>query len=384
MHDMIHSWKRVRQMQKMQERNEMVKIPKNVRQMGDINDSYKIYMEDYVMTHIRQLVKRYGDRREVVMILLGQISYYEDSSYLFISGAVEFYGAFSDREQIQLSKEGWEKVHKDIERFFLGLEIVGWSVSKNEITNITPSIIKTTHIKYFSDKEKVALEIELEEEKEQFYKMEQGRLSPCSGYYIYYDKNEAMQGYMISSLDIKKEKAEESAVADRVPALFREVIREKKEEVHQHKLMTFLYGASTFLIMIVFVIGITMINNYEKMNQMEETLYYISKNIEMANKRNTMLEEEVKKAKEEKEGGAQEPLPETVEKTETVEGEETLETTALTSPDARREYYVKEGDTLVSISYEFYNSVDKIKEICELNGITDRNKIICGQKIILP
>ncbi|RKJ53377.1 LysM peptidoglycan-binding domain-containing protein [bacterium 1XD42-8] len=377
-------------MQKMQEKNEVVKIPKNVRQMGDINESYKIYMEDYVMTYIRQIVKRYGDRREVVMILLGQISYYEDSSYLFISGAVEFYGAFSDREQIQFNKEGWEKVHKDMERYFLGLDIVGWSVSKNEITNITPSIIKTTHIKYFSSKEKVVLEIELEEEKEQFYKMEQGRLSLCSGYYIYYDKNEAMQGYMISSLDIKKEKAEESAVADRVPALFREVIREKKEEVHQHKLMTYLYGASTFLLMIVFVIGITMINNYEKMNQMEETLYYISKNIEMANKRNTILEEEIKKAKEEneeKEGKDKDPQPEIAEVTEpagNIEMEETLETTALTSPETRREYYVKEGDTLVSISYEFYNSTDKIKEICELNGITDRNKIICGQKIILP
>ncbi|MCI9140364.1 MAG: LysM peptidoglycan-binding domain-containing protein [Lachnospiraceae bacterium] len=377
-------------MQKMQEKNEVVKIPKNVRQMGDINESYKIYMEDYVMTYIRQIVKRYGDRREVVMILLGQISYYEDSSYLFISGAVEFYGAFSDREQIQFNKEGWEKVHKDMERYFLGLDIVGWSVSKNEITNITPSIIKTTHIKYFSSKEKVVLEIELEEEKEQFYKMEQGRLSLCSGYYIYYDKNEAMQGYMISSLDIKKEKAEESAVADRVPALFREVIREKKEEVHQHKLMTYLYGVSTFLLMIVFVIGITMINNYEKMNQMEETLYYISKNIEMANKRNTILEEEVKKAKEEneeKEGKDKDPQPEIAEVTEpagNIEMEETLETTALTSPETRREYYVKEGDTLVSISYEFYNSTDKIKEICELNGITDRNKIICGQKIILP
>ena len=374
----------------MQEKNEVVKIPKNVRQMGDINESYKIYMEDYVMTYIRQIVKRYGDRREVVMILLGQISYYEDSSYLFISGAVEFYGAFSDREQIQFNKEGWEKVHKDMERYFLGLDIVGWSVSKNEITNITPSIIKTTHIKYFSSKEKVVLEIELEEEKEQFYKMEQGRLSLCSGYYIYYDKNEAMQGYMISSLDIKKEKAEESAVADRVPALFREVIREKKEEVHQHKLMTYLYGVSTFLLMIVFVIGITMINNYEKMNQMEETLYYISKNIEMANKRNTILEEEVKKAKEEneeKEGKDKDPQPEIAEVTEpagNIEMEETLETTALTSPETRREYYVKDGDTLVSISYEFYNSTDKIKEICELNGITDRNKIICGQKIILP
>lgn len=383
MHDMIHPWKRVRQMQKMQEKNEMVKIPKNVRQIGEINESYKIYMEDYVMTHIRQIVKRYGDRREVVMILLGQISYYEDSSYLFISGAVEFYGAFSDREQIQLSKEGWEKVHKDMERYFLGLEIVGWSVSKNEISNITPSIIKTTHIKYFSSREKVALEIELEEEKEQFYKMEQGRMSLCSGYYIYYDKNEAMQGYMISSLDIKKERAEESAVADRVPALFREVIREKKEEVHQHKLMTYLYGASTFLLMIVFVIGITMINNYEKMNQMEETLYYISKNIEMANKRNTILEEEVKKVKEE-EDKDKDPLPEVTETTGPIEMEETLETTALTSPETKREYYVKEGDTLVSISYEFYNSTDKIKEICELNGITDRNKIICGQKIILP
>ena len=142
--------------------------------------------------------------------------------------------------------------------------------------------------------------------------------------------------------------------------------------------------------MIVFVIGITMINNYEKMNQMEETLYYISKNIEMANKRNTILEEEVKKAKEEneeKEGKDKDPQPEIAEVTEpagNIEMEETLETTALTSPETRREYYVKEGDTLVSISYEFYNSTDKIKEICELNGITDRNKIICGQKIILP
>ena len=44
--------------------------------------------------------------------------------------------------------------------------------------------------------------------------------------------------------------------------------------------MTFLYTASTFLVMVVLVIGITLINNYEKMEGLEMALSDISRALE--------------------------------------------------------------------------------------------------------
>ena len=49
-----------------------------------------------------------------------------------------------------------------------------------------------------------------------------------------------------------------------------------------------------------------------------------------------------------------------------------------------REYIIKRGDTLTSISMLFYQNKSMIQQICELNHIENADNIVAGQKILLP
>ena len=51
---------------------------------------------------------------------------------------------------------------------------------------------------------------------------------------------------------------------------------EKKEQNSQKKMLTFLYTASTFLVLVILVIGVTMMNNYDRMTNMETAIHQIS------------------------------------------------------------------------------------------------------------
>ena len=50
----------------------------------------------------------------------------------------------------------------------------------------------------------------------------------------------------------------------------------------------------------------------------------------------------------------------------------------------QRIHVVQEGETLYGISIAEYHTVNKLREICELNGLEDENKIVAGQKLLLP
>ena len=47
-------------------------------------------------------------------------------------------------------------------------------------------------------------------------------------------------------------------------------------------------------------------------------------------------------------------------------------------------YTIKAGDTLVDICRMYYGSDERLEELCAVNGITDPNRILPGQKIKLP
>ena len=47
-------------------------------------------------------------------------------------------------------------------------------------------------------------------------------------------------------------------------------------------------------------------------------------------------------------------------------------------------YTVKFGDTLADICNRYYGSADRLQELCDLNGITNPNAILPGQKLVLP
>lgn len=73
---------------------------------------------------------------------------------------------------------------------------------------------------------------------------------------------------------------------------------------------------------------------------------------------------------------AKETSSETEEEPE--EGEEAL------SRSVTRYYEVEQGDTLYTISQKIYGDFSRVEKICEVNQITDPDKIRSGQRIILP
>lgn len=60
------------------------------------------------------------------------------------------------------------------------------------------------------------------------------------------------------------------------------------------------------------------------------------------------------------------------------EGEEAL------SRSVTRYYEVEQGDTLYTISQKIYGDFSRVEKICEMNQITDPDKIRSGQRLILP
>lgn len=82
---------------------------------------------------------------------------------------------------------------------------------------------------------------------------------------------------------------------------------------------------------------------------------------------------------EEKQDSEEEEKPsETEEDSDSEEGEEAL------SRSVTRYYEVEQGDTLYTISQKIYGDFSRVEKICEVNQITDPDKIRSGQRIILP
>lgn len=54
------------------------------------------------------------------------------------------------------------------------------------------------------------------------------------------------------------------------------------------------------------------------------------------------------------------------------------------SRSVTRYYEVEQGDTLYAISQKIYGDISRVEKICEVNQITDPDKIHSGQRIILP
>ena len=96
-------------------------LPKNIRQIGQISGNQKIYLEDYVITYLRQILT--PDENMRGMILYGHKEMIEDELYWFVNGAVEAQHDFFMEKTI-IDEESWKKVN-DMTRKYLELENAG-------------------------------------------------------------------------------------------------------------------------------------------------------------------------------------------------------------------------------------------------------------------
>ena len=531
-------------------------LPKNIRQVGSPRGRHRIYLEDYVYTYLRSEAKNH---EKCAAVFLGKSQVVKDIRYTFVSGVVECSAAVFQWENICLDESFWDYIYKEQKQFFSEMEIVGWVLGKaGQAMELTPAV-EAAHRKYFAGRDKILMLLDILEGEELFFVYEQGYLQKREGYYIYYEKNLAMQNYMIykreeemrlaelkcsetgedeteesireesireenigeenieketmkvlrnretdgakepkTASEVEDGHAQESVIrtqewqdakpmpkeprtqAEEALESYRKMLLERQGRREERRNRRFLYTASSFFLVVLCVIGITTINNYRKMQEVESVLNIMrhrgkqvtsSDNEEISVKDDASadkslvvetVESQIEPLQEtqtpegdgtknpsedakqgeagvadgaQKEGvvnasddakqegtgantgvekqegtgantgvekqegtGAntgvekQEGIGDSADNADSQTGDNaqqssegnTQQTAAIQQEGDKRYYIVQAGDTLNTICLNIYQSKDMVKVLKEVNGIEDGDKILVGQRLLLP
>lgn len=342
-------------------------FPKNVRQIGNVCDSPKIYVEDYVDTFLNQLCDKMAEE-PMGAFLIGEKGKVEEQDCVYISGAVRISEIVKNENQLSLTDAALEAGMKACKEYFGNQSLVGWFLIDPSRVPGIDATLEHIHKKYFNEENSVFIMKDPKDREEKFYAYKYEELMEINGHYIYYEKNPEMQNYMISSRKENKVTPSES-IADRAAKDFRSIVKAKLEKADQKQNNRFLYAASTFLLIVILIIGVTMVNNYDKIKAVQTSLDQITKTVE--------------KAESEEESQASEGMmPTKVEENSDQEEQNPEEENSVKSEE---EYYVvQRGDTLATISRKIYGDASYVDAIARMNGLTDGDFIYIGQKLLLP
>lgn len=393
-------------------------LPKNIRQIGENNSAHRIYIEDYVITYFHNLEEIMESESKIV-VLLGQAEKKEGIIFFYISGAIEIPKKRIDENNELFGMEDKEYIIDRKKKFFPELDIVGWIYLENEFNKLSDSFIWNHSQGIFEEEDILIGKISDINLELKWYICTNKIIQKITAYAIFYDQNAMMQNYLITW---HKEKNYESSenVTDHATKKFRSIVKQKQRSVGIQT-SPIVYITCFLLLITISVIGVTTINRYDKMLQVEKSIMELAKAMqekEQAEQEkayaeaihfqdNTSfdsymkgdVEEQIAQEKENREKEQQLMEQEnqsdisneqiTPSETENAEKEfdakKTDELTYMkTDKSSMMEYCVKEGDTLAQISYQYYQTVQKVDEICRLNNIENPNNIIVGEKILLP
>ena len=138
-------------------------------------------------------------------------------------------------------------------------EIVGWYLAGPSYLLEDHEKIRKTHLDNFAGQDKTLMTYDSMEREEAFWFYKDNKLAKQEGYYIYYDKNEDMQTYMIEH---NNKGSQEAEYDDRVAKEIRAVLdnkkpekKEKRKSVESKGAPRLIYAAGTLLAVILLIAG---------------------------------------------------------------------------------------------------------------------------------
>ena len=372
--------------------NADIRRPKNIKQIGDVSSNRKIYIEDYAFTYINSVAYQTPED-EQAGVLLGEVQKSDEEKCLFIKGVIRAKTPENETKQgIVFNEKIWEKIYAEIEKFFPDLEVVGWFAAMPGITQERFLYLKKLHMDNFSGGMKTMYLVNTCDKEENFYLYENGELKKQKGYVCFYERNYEMQEYM---LERRERKPIVSPEKDKVLKSIRSIIQEKEEMRQRRKNSVFLYGISSFMAVVVLVIGINLLNSYEKMKKFDTSLSNIALEISNISEKEKSIQTSDNSVSVNKISGDVYP---TEAETESTESRTTQSQTEQSQTEKQAEsaemvkeadaaqttYIVKKGDTIMSICKKYYGNTEKLNEIIAVNNIEDADKLYIGQEIKLP
>ena len=390
--------------------NTCIRRPKNIKQIGDVSSDKKIYIEDYAFTYINSIAYN-SPQEEQAGVLLGELAKEGNERCVFVKGVIKAALGDTSDTGIYFNENIWNKIYSDTEKYFPDLSVVGWFAVMPEVTDERMARLKKLHLDNFAGNMKTLYLVDTVEKEEHFYLYENGTLKRQKGYVCFYERNYEMQEYM---LERSEKKSCEDASDDRVIRNIRNVIREKEELKEQRKSGSFMYGVSAFLVVVIIVIGINLMNNYEKMRRLNQSVDNLMNQLEgnerggqdgddngvhdseasgdisvdgNAIKVNRLsgdvypLEENSTSDKTERETETDNKAAS--ETTQAISESETDASVSSVKTDSYSMYTVKQGDTLMGICKRYYGTTTKYQEVMQYNGLDDSDMLYIGQQIKL-
>ena len=353
-------------------------FPKNVRQIGNVSDEPKIYVEDYVDTYLNQLRERAAEEPVGVM-LTGEILIQEGQAVVYASGAIRMKEIEVNGTEIVIGEDTFKELEEERKQYFPSSDAIGWCLIENGHPMGQNRQIAKIHEKSFAKSDTIFIWKDAVDNEEVYYAYKYGELMQMGGHYIYYEKNPNMQNYMISTRK-KIGVTPSEVVEDRAAKDFRSVVRERMEDKEQRQSSRLVYVTSGFLVVVVLAIGISTVNNFTKMEAVQSSLESLSQSASKTQSQTGTVNEGEDGAVE-----ANGTIGDREAKDKEASGGTVPETSTVQEQLSDEDYYVvRKGDTLDSISVKVYGDASHVEALCKMNGLSDGNLIYIGQKLLLP
>ncbi len=405
-----------------------MELPKNITQIGQSDRHCKIYVEDYVISYLKQLNFPAQDK-DIAVALFGVRKSEKDITYIFFYGACKL--NFLQREIRHLSQAQQQEIENARRKYFPEYEFQGYRILNGEMI-------------------------------EGFHICEQGICRYIEGYAQFYEKNDRMLAYMLNT-------RQEQAAPEEVPQEKYDMVKQRQEErkaqaeeaagyklrdrkvlnfrkaMPEQKIRPISAGTNPMKRMRVAIVaafavlclaGLASMNNGERIENLREAAKQaldklteqqipdavpvgggnvqvdtlvtedkleqalLQENAEasvptealepgVSEETETQPAQPTEPAQPSSPSGEGEPVPpdtaaepeKSSEPEETEQSEQPVQGSAVSAPVS---YVIKKGDTLIAISTSRYGSDERVQEICDLNGIDDPDDIKVGEKILLP
>lgn len=389
---------------------ESLRGPKNKKQIGRIGKGDKIYIEDYAVTYLNQIA-RAQETKTGFAGLFGTCREIEGVKEYYIYAAV-----YQEAENVLeggLPRESVQKIMRQRAEMFVEYFFLGWAFILKENSGAMWESCYRSRLETLMGKPELLMTLRCNTCEEHFYLYPTEMPKETGGYFIFYEKNDAMQNFLIDWHGINhKDKCDEEG--DNVAESCRNYYKEKKAARLRTRLAGVLLTAAALLLIFSAGVWVQNLNHYEKMQEVGQAFDEVMINsgeAELMNEEivlNTLQQEQITEEtslnrietedvpetveevvpSEEPEGGEDVISGESEEIYEEIKPDDVfIEEVVLaeTEPDNQYiTYEVSKGDTLYGICVEFYGNLSRVQEICRLNNIENMDNILYGEKILLP
>lgn len=244
------------------------KLPENIRQIGELPEKDRIYIEDYVVTYMHQIFAK--KRENAVVVLLGKKGQKEAEDALFVYGAIEVELELLSGSQ-SFNAETWDKIYEVMYEHFQGAEVLGWGLGVSMWNSQIDGIVRQIQEKHFAKEGRILFLEDLSEREEKVFCWRGNKLTQIQGYIIYYEKNPQMQDYMLLG---QPKKSFESSYEDKVTATVRNVVHRNTEQASPKKIA--FYSAGVFLALLTVLGANLLVQSTKKIDNLEKTIETLS------------------------------------------------------------------------------------------------------------